>query len=80
MLSPIELVQGVFNGCPLTGNEMEALFSFAMDNLMDFGDMSEVFETSFQHVLQKKMKHYQKYVPSFKEQTARHSLFCKNQI
>jgi len=78
-LNPLELVQGVFNGRPLVRKEMEALFSFAMDHLMDFGDMPEVFEESFQKVLQKKMEHYKKYIPNFKEQSASHLAFCKNQ-
>ena len=79
MLNPLELVQGVFNGRPLTGNEMASLFSFAMDNLMTFDDMPEVFEKTFNEVLQKKMEHYKKYVPSFKEQAADHLTFCENQ-
>lgn len=79
-LNPLELAQGVFNGRPLLLDEMEALFSFAMDNLMSFDDMPEVFEQSFQKVLQKKMEHYKSNIPSIEKQAANHLAFCKNQI
>ena len=76
-LNPLELVQGVFDGRPLMRNEMEALFSFAMDNLMDYDDMPEVFEKAFQDVLQRKMAHYAAFF--IEEQAACHLAFCKNQ-
>lgn len=57
--SPLWLVQQVFYGRPLYRSEVEAILSFALDNLMDFDDIPEVWEQMFAKVVERKKKHFQ---------------------
>lgn len=58
--NPAWLCQQVFNGRSLYGSEVEAIISFALDNMMDFEDLEkEGWKKLFEKVVEKKQKHYQ---------------------
>ena len=63
--NPVWLVQSVFNGRPLYRSEVEAIISFALDNLMDFDDCPEIWEQMVAKVIAKKKKHYRSQQPCY---------------
>ena len=57
--NPAWLCQQVFYGRPLYGSEVEAIISFALDNMMDFEDLEkDGWKKLFERVVSKKQAHY----------------------